>query len=112
MVIGTVVDVLAAMSSESRKHVCCVNVRIGQHLQNSGVVRHGRIGREFIRQYLCRHRDKDRIHRNALCCQFTLQFRQRFCVGCELLFAVSGKLVHQVLIFAEVDAAAFPFADG
>ena len=49
MVIGTVVDVLAAMSDESRKHVCCVNARIGQHLQNSGVVRHGRIGREFIR---------------------------------------------------------------
>lgn len=41
MVIGTVVDVLATMIGESRKHVCCVNARIGQHLQNSGVVRHG-----------------------------------------------------------------------
>ena len=72
MMIGTVVDALAAMSSESRKHVCCVNVRIGQHLQNSGVVCHWRIGREFIRQHLCRHRDKDRIHGDTLCRQFFL----------------------------------------
>ena len=72
MVVGTVIDVLAAMSGESRKHVCCVNARIGQHLQNSGVVRHGRIGREFLRQHLCRHRDKDRIHGDTLCRKFFL----------------------------------------
>ena len=72
MVVGTVIDVLAAMSGESRKHVCCVNARIGQHLQDSGVVCHWRMGRELIRQHLRCHRDKDRIHRNALCCQFFL----------------------------------------
>ena len=72
MVIGTVVDVLAAMSGESKKHVRCVNACVGQHLQNSGVVCHWRMGRELIRQHLCRHRDKDHIHGDTLCRQFFL----------------------------------------
>ena len=72
VVVGAVVDVLTAVSGEDRKHICCVNTRIGQHLQNSGVVRHGRIGRELIRQHLRRHRDKDGLHRNALCRQLFL----------------------------------------
>ena len=34
------------------------------------------------------------------------------CVGGKLLFAIRCKLVHQILVFADIDTAAFPFTDG
>ena len=37
MVVGAVVDVLAAMGGENGKHVHRVHTRVGQHLQNSGI---------------------------------------------------------------------------
>ena len=110
MVVGTVIDVLPAVCAERGQNVDRINAGIKQHLHNSGIVCHRRIGREFIRQHLRRHRDEAGLHGDPLCRQYLLQLRQCFRVGCELLFAVRDEFVHQERILADIDAAAFPFA--
>jgi len=39
-----------------------------------------------------------------------LQFCKRFGIGCKLLLAVRRKLIHQVIVLAGINAAAFALA--
>lgn len=112
MVVGAVIDVLAAVRGEGGQHVHRVNARVGQYLKNGGIIRHGRIGGQLVCEHLRCHGNEDRVHGDALRRQLFLQLCERGCVGGELFFAVRRKLVHQVLVPADVNAAAFPFADG
>lgn len=112
MVVGAVIDVLAAVRGEGGQHVHRVNARVGQYLKNGGIIRHGRIGGQLVCEHLRCHGNEDRVHGDVLRRQLFLQLCERGCVGGELFFAVRRKLVHQVLVPADVNAAAFPFADG
>ena len=66
---------------------------------------------QFVREHLRCDRDQHGLHTDVVLCGGRLQVSQGGRVDVELLGVVSAELVHEVMVFADVDTAGFAFAD-